>query len=69
MVEKKIRHILTDKEIGISNFAEMLHVQQPNLSQQLKRDNFRESDIVKMADLLDCDVDIIFRDRKTGTEY
>lgn len=69
MVEKKIRHILTDKDIGISNFAEMLNVKQPNLSQQLKRDNFRESDMRNMADLLDCDVDIIFRDRKTGKEY
>lgn len=69
MVEKKIRHILTDKEIGISVFAEMLNIRQPNLSQQLKRDNFRESDIKNMADLLDCDVEITFRDRKTGKEY
>jgi len=69
MIEKKIRHILTDKEIGISTFAEMLNVTQPNLSQQLKRDNFRENDIKNMADLLDCEVDIVFRDRKTGKEY
>ena len=69
MVEKKIWHILTDKEIGISTFAEMLNVTQPNLSQQLKRDNFRENDIKNMADLLDCEVNIIFRDRKTNKEY
>lgn len=69
MVEKKIRQILIDKEIGISTFAEMLNIKQSNLSQQLRRDNFRENDIRNMADLLDCDVQITLRDRKTGKEY
>lgn len=69
MVEKKIRQVLIDKEIGISTFAEMLNIKQSNFSQQLKRDNFRENDIRNMADLLDCDVQITLRDRKTGKEY
>lgn len=69
MVEKKIRQVLIDKEIGISTFAEMLNIKQSNLSQQLRRDNFRENDIRNMADLLDCDVQITLRDRKTGKEY
>lgn len=69
MVEKKIRHILTDKDIKLGTFAKLLNISSPNFSQQLKRDNFSEKDMQRMADLLNCDIEITFRDRETGKEY
>ncbi len=69
MLAKKIRQILIDKEIKIDTYSRMLQVSQPNLSQKLMRDNFRESEMYKMAELLDCDLEITLRDRKTGKCY
>lgn len=69
MVEKKIRQILLDKDIDINTFSMMQNTSQPNFSQKLKRDNFREKEMRDMAELLDCDVEIKFRDRNTGKEY
>lgn len=69
MVEKKIRQILLDKDIDINTFSKMQNMSQPNFSQKLKRDNFREKEMCDMAELLDCDVEITFRDRKTGKKY
>ncbi len=69
ILAKKIRQILIDREIKIDTFSAMLNVSQPNFSQKLRRDNFRESELYEMAELLDCDVEITLRDRKTGKCY
>lgn len=69
MFSKKIRQVLIDKEMKLGKFASDLNSSQPNLSQKLKRDNFCEKEMQEMSDLLDCDIEIIIRDRKTGKEY
>jgi len=51
-MEKKIRHLLVEKELTIGNLAEKLEMSQANLSAQLKRDNFREQDLIKIAEVL-----------------
>lgn len=51
-MEKKIRHLLVEKEMNIGNLAEKLGMSHANLSAQLKRDNFREQDLVKIAEVL-----------------
>lgn len=69
MVAKKIKHILLDKEIKLVELAAGINSSQPNLSQKLSRDNFSEKEMAEIADFLDCDLIITFRDRKTGKEY
>lgn len=51
-MEKKIRHLLVEKEMNIGNLAEKLGMSHANLSAQLKRDNFREQDLIKIAEAL-----------------
>lgn len=69
MFSKKIRQVLLDKEIKLGAYAARLNSSHPNLSQKLKRDNFCEKEMQQMCELLDCDLEIIIRDRKTNKEY
>jgi len=40
-----------------------------NLSNKIKRNDFRESEMRKLADGLNCDLIIIFKQRDTGEEF
>lgn len=59
-MEKKIRHLLVEKEITIGNLADKLEMSHANLSAQLKRDNFREQDLMKIAEVLGVKLKINF---------
>lgn len=52
-MEDKIRIALIKKGMTLTQLAEMLEVSQPNLSKKLKRNNFNEEELRKIADLLD----------------
>lgn len=50
---KKIKMLMVEKDITISQLAEKMGTSQPNLSNKLKRDNFSENELNLIADILD----------------
>ena len=49
---KKIKILLAEKEMNMSDLADVLNTSQPNLSKKMKLDNFRENELVEIAELL-----------------
>ena len=63
---KKIRFLLIERGCTQIELAQKLGISRANLSDRLKRDNFTEKDLVKIADALDCDFEACFVLRDTG---
>ena len=69
MQGKKIKSILIYKDMTITDLSEKLGKSVQNLSNLLKKDNFRESELEEIADKLDCNLKIEFLDRNTGRTF
>lgn len=69
MQGKKIKSILIYKDMTITDLSEKLGKSVQNLSNLLKKDNFRESELAEIADKLDCDLKIEFVDKTTGMTF
>lgn len=69
MQTKKIRTIMIDKDIKLNDLADRLDKSSQNLNIQLKKDNFRESDLQAIAEALDCELVIQFKDKETGKVF
>ena len=66
---QKIRIMLVKKgNMSEAELARRLDTTPNNFHQKLKKDNFRESDLKEIGDVLGCDVKITFVDRETGEE-
>lgn len=50
---EKIKVLLVKKGMTASQLAEKLDTSQPNLSKKMKRDNFSETELMKIAEVLD----------------
>ncbi|MGE6516620.1 helix-turn-helix domain-containing protein [Lysinibacillus sphaericus] len=50
---KKIKMLMVEKDITLSELAEKMSTSQPNLSNKLKRDNFSENELNQIAEVLD----------------
>ncbi|MGF9979534.1 helix-turn-helix transcriptional regulator [Viridibacillus arvi] len=57
---EKIRIALIKKGMTLTQLAEKLEVSQPNLSKKLKRNNFSEEELRKIAQLLDMRYEAYF---------
>ena len=66
MQGKKIKTMLIYKDLTITDLASKLGKSPQNLSNLLKKDNFREQELEQIADALGCDLRIEFVDRQTG---
>lgn len=69
MLSRKIKSVLAFKGCTASRLAEILGCSQANISQKLKRDDFRESELEQIAAALGCDLKIEFVDRETGRSF
>ena len=69
MQTKNIKMICGYREMPVSELAKKLNKSTSNFYQMLKRDNFRESELSEIANILNCDVKITFVDRETGKEF
>lgn len=69
MQGKKIKSILIYKDMTITDLSEKLGKSVQNLSNLLKKDNFRESELKEIADKLDCNLKIEFVDKTTGKTF
>lgn len=57
---EKIRIALIKKGLTLTQLAELMDVSQPNLSKKLKRNNFNEEELYKIAELLDMKYEAYF---------
>jgi len=68
-IAQKIRILLVKKgNIPEAELARRLNTTPANLHQKMKRDNFSEEDLIKIGDVMGCDVKMVFVDRATGEE-
>ena len=66
MVEK-IRILLVKRgNIPEAELARRLNISPQNLNAKMKRDNFTEADLIKIAAALDCSYEASFRMNDTG---
>ena len=64
-----IKMICGFRDLPVSEVAKKMNKTTSNFYQMLKRDNFREQELNEIADILNCDLKIIFTDRDTGKEF
>ena len=63
----RIRILLIKRgNISEAELARKLGVSPQNLNNKMKRDNFAEKDLQRIASVLDCDFDMGFTIRETG---
>ena len=55
------------KEILVLDLAEKLDIKPQSMSNKFHRDSFSFNEVVKIADILDCDIKIVTRD--TGKTF
>jgi DNA-binding Xre family transcriptional regulator len=66
---EKIKIMLIKKKMTISDLAERTGQSSQNLSNKLAADNFRENELRKIANAMNCDYDGVFISRDTGETY
>lgn len=59
---EKIKTIMARKKVSMGDMAEQTGQSRQNLSNKMKRDDFSESEIQKMAAVLGCTAEVIFTD-------
>jgi DNA-binding Xre family transcriptional regulator len=52
MMAKKIKMLMVERDVNITQLAEKIGTSQPNLSNKLKRDNFSERELDEIAEAL-----------------
>lgn len=57
---KKVKMLLVEKEITITELAQKLGTTQPNISGKMKRDNFSEKELQEIANVCGVEVEINF---------
>ena len=66
---QKIRILLVKKgNISEAELARRLNTTPANFNHKMKRDNFDEKKLREIADVMGCDLKIVFKDRQTGEE-
>ena len=57
---------MIERSMSVKDLAEKLGIIPQSMSNKIYRDSFSYDEVVKIADILDCDVQIVTRDsRKT----
>ncbi len=64
---EKIKTIMTRQKVSMGDMADQTGQSRQNLSNKMKRDDFSESEIRKMAAVLGCTVEITFLDAEGNT--
>ena len=67
-ITEYIRICLVKKKISISQLAEMTEQSQPNLSTKLKRNNFYTNELEKIANAMNCRLEVRFVDKDSNQE-
>ena len=62
---KKIKMLLVEREMTLTDLAKLLGKSLSNMSTKMKRDNFSEKDLMEIANVLDFDYEVVFYDRRS----
>ena len=65
---KKIKILLIEREMTLKDLSILLNKSPSTMSDKMKRDNFSEKDLKKIAEVLNYDYDIVFTDKDTGKQ-
>lgn len=65
-MSEKIKIILVKRGMSAADLAKRLGCTSVNIYNKLKKDNYTDKDLAKIADALDCDYEGIFTLRDTG---
>lgn len=63
---KKIKILLVEREMTLTDLSKLLNKSLSTMSSKMKRDNFSEKDLQKIAEVLNFDCEIVFKDKETG---
>ena len=59
---KIIKQLLIERGMSVKMLAEALGINPQSMSNKLYRDNFSFEEVVKIADILNCEVQVLTRD-------
>ena len=59
-ISKEIKKMLIDRDLTQSQLADMLNTSQSNFANKMKRNNFRVSEMIEIAELLNYELKIEF---------
>ena len=65
-MSEKIKILLVKRKMTVTQLAEKINTSSQNLSNKIKRDDFRENELREIAEALDCDYEANFVIRDTG---
>lgn len=69
MFTEKIELLLIKRKMSKADLAAALKMSPQNLYNKLKHDNFREQEMQKIADILNCQLDITMTLKDTGERF
>lgn len=61
---KIIKQLLLERNMTVKDFAEMYGIAYQSMRNKLFRDAFSFEEMLKIAELLNCDIEVITRDTK-----
>lgn len=68
-ITKKIKRILLEKDMKQNYICDKLGYNKGNFSTLLKKDIYKTDDLEQIADVMNCDIEIVFIDRETKEKY
>lgn len=69
MMAEKIRFVLTARNKSKSWLAKQLGMTSSNFYRRLERDDMRETDMIRIAEILDCDLELNLVLKDTGRKF
>lgn len=66
-VNRSLKMMLASAGMNQSQLGELLHMQKQNVSRLLNKNDFRLSELTKISNLLDYEVEINFINKSNGT--
>lgn len=69
MFTEKIELVLVKRKLTKAQLAEKIHISPQNMYNKMKRDNFTEADMQKIAKALDCKLNITMTLNDTGDKF
>lgn len=69
MMSEKIELVLVKRKMSKSDLARALNTSSSNIYSKLKRDNWSEKELIKIAEVLDCTYDAKFVLNDTSEKF
>ena len=61
---KNIKQLMIERSMSVKELAEKLEIAPQSMSNKLYRDSFSFDEVLKITNILDCDIQFITRDTK-----